>query len=96
MSDSPLLQMPYLAASQAQKHVTHNEALSLLDGLVHLAVVSRVVATPPASPTDGQRYLIPAAPTGEWVGRIGRICATHGRGLALFDPAGGVAAVDFR
>lgn len=73
MSDSPLLQMPYLAASQAQKHVTHNEALSLLDGLVHLAVISRVVATPPASPTNGQRYLIPAAPTAEWVGRTGKI-----------------------
>lgn len=73
MSNSPLLQMPYLAASQAQKHVTHNEAVSLLDGLVHLAVISRVVATPPASPTDGQRYLIPAVPTAEWVGRTGKI-----------------------
>ena len=73
MSDSPLLQMPYLAASQAQKHMTHNEALSMLDGLVHLAVVSRVVATPPASPTNGQRYLVPAAPTAEWVGRTGKV-----------------------
>lgn len=73
MPDSPLLQMPYLAASQAQKHVTHNEALSLLDGLIHLAVVSRVIATPPASPTDGQRYLIPVSPLGEWVGKAGKI-----------------------
>ena len=73
MSDTPSLVLPYLAASQAQKHVTHNEALSLLDGLVHLTVVSRVVATPPASPLDGVRYLVPASPTGEWVGKSGKI-----------------------
>lgn len=73
MSDSPSLALPYLAAAQAQKHVTHNEALSLLDGLVHLAVVSRVVATPPSSPTDSQRYLIPASPTGDWAGQMAKI-----------------------
>lgn len=28
------LLLPYLMAAQAQKHVTHNEALRLLDGLV--------------------------------------------------------------
>ena len=27
MSDTPLLGLPLLEASQAQKHVTHNEAL---------------------------------------------------------------------
>lgn len=73
MSDSPSLALPYLAAAQAQKHVTHNEALALLDGLVHLAVVSRVVATPPSSPTDGLRYLVPASPTGDWAGQVGKI-----------------------
>jgi hypothetical protein len=73
MSDSPLLTLPYLAAAQAQKHVTHNEALSMLDGLVHLAVLSRVLATPPASPLDGDRYLIPAGATGGWSNHVGQI-----------------------
>ena len=27
MSDTPLLGLPLLAAAQAQKHITHNEAL---------------------------------------------------------------------
>ena len=31
------LLLPYLLAAQAQKHVTVNEALRLLDGLVQLA-----------------------------------------------------------
>jgi hypothetical protein len=73
MSDTPLLVLPYLAASQAQKHVTHNEALSLLDGLVQLSVISRVLATPPNTPIDGDRYLIAASPTAAWLGHAGQI-----------------------
>ena len=38
MSDvTPHLGLPLLAAGQAQKHVTHNEALTLLDALAQLA-----------------------------------------------------------
>jgi hypothetical protein len=73
MSDTPLLALPYLAASQAQKHVTHNEALSLLDGLLHLSVISRVLATPPTLPVDGNRFLIAAAPTGAWATHAGHV-----------------------
>ncbi len=73
MSDSPSLALPYLAAAQAQKHVTVNEALSLLDGLVHLAVISRATSTPPVTPLDGDRYLIAASPTGDWTSHAGHI-----------------------
>ncbi|MCZ4352271.1 DUF2793 domain-containing protein [Roseovarius aestuarii] len=48
MSDnSPRLGLPYLQPSQAQKHVTHNEALQRLDALVQLSVVALNVETPP-------------------------------------------------
>ena len=73
MSNSPLLALPYLAASQAQKHVTMNEALSILDGLLHLSVITRVLATPPTTPVDGDRYLVAASPTGIWVGHAAQI-----------------------
>ncbi|MDE2444790.1 MAG: DUF2793 domain-containing protein [Alphaproteobacteria bacterium] len=69
MSNSPLLGLPYLAAAQSQKHVTHNEAIALLDGLVQLSVISRSLATPPPSPENGDRYLVAASATGEWVGQ---------------------------
>ena len=39
--DSTHLHLPYIAANQAQKHVTHNEAVRLLDALVQMAVISR-------------------------------------------------------
>jgi hypothetical protein len=73
MSDSPLLALPYLAASQAQKHITHNEALSVIDGLIHLSVIARSLSAPPATPADGDRYLIAASPTLSWAGRAGQI-----------------------
>lgn len=73
MSDTPLLALPYLAAAQAQKHVTLNEALSLIDGHLHLAVLSRSITVPPAAPQDGDRYLVPPAATAEWAGHDGAI-----------------------
>ena len=74
MSDlSPILSLPLLQASQAQKHVTHNEALMRLDVLVQLTVEDRIRTVPPASPVEGQRHIIAAAPTGAWVGQAGKI-----------------------
>jgi Protein of unknown function (DUF2793) len=73
MPNSPLLALPYLASAQAQKHVTHNEALSLIDGLLHLSVISRTLATPPGVIVDGDRYLIAASPTGDWAGQAGQL-----------------------
>ena len=32
------LALPYILSAQAQKHVTHNEALRRLDGMVQLVV----------------------------------------------------------
>jgi Protein of unknown function (DUF2793) len=76
MPDTTFLALPLMEAAQAQKHVTHNEALVLLDGLVQLAVKSRVLATPPATPAEGDRYLVPAAPSGVWVGHVGQIAVS--------------------
>ncbi|WP_407523238.1 DUF2793 domain-containing protein [Methylobacterium oryzisoli] len=71
---TPLLALPLLAAAQAQKHVTHNEALIALDSLVQLAVLDKDLAAPPASPAEGDRYLIAAAaPSGAWAGWAGRV-----------------------
>ncbi|MGL4975205.1 MAG: DUF2793 domain-containing protein [Bosea sp. (in: a-proteobacteria)] len=73
MSDTLNLVLPLMAAAQAQKHVTHNEALTQLDALVHLAVLSRTVSSPPGSVTDGTRYLVPPSATGAFVGKAGQV-----------------------
>lgn len=72
MSDdaTPRLALPYLAAAQAQKHVTLNAALALLDGLVQTAVESRSLTAEPGAPTDGAIYILPAGASGaDWSGR---------------------------
>lgn len=64
---TPRLQLPYLAAAQAQKHVTVNEALSALDGLVQTAVESASLPAEPPAPPDGALYILPPNRTGpEW------------------------------
>ncbi|WP_075223169.1 DUF2793 domain-containing protein [Acuticoccus yangtzensis] len=69
MSDtSTHLLLPYLQAAQAQKNVTHNEALRLLDGLVQLSVLDRDLADPPSSPSDGDRYIVASGGSGAWSG----------------------------
>ncbi len=62
------LLLPYILASQAQKHVTHNEALRLLDAMVQLSVLDRNRTTPAASPADGDRHLVASGATGLWAG----------------------------
>jgi hypothetical protein len=75
MSYSANLALPFLEAGQAQKHVTHNEALRLLDTLVQLAVLARGVDEPPASPAEGERWIVGAAPTGAFSGHADEIAA---------------------
>ena len=70
---SPRLLLPYLQAAQAQKHVTHNEALRRIDGLVNLTVEDRSRSAPPANPTEGAAYLVAAGATGLWAGWSGDI-----------------------
>jgi len=69
MSDTTSnLLLPYILAAQAQKHVTHNEALRLLDGLVQLSVLDRDLTAPPGSPADGDRYIVASGGTADWAG----------------------------
>ncbi|MBV1934551.1 MAG: DUF2793 domain-containing protein [Parvibaculaceae bacterium] len=68
MSNSHHLSLPYLQASQAQKHVTVNEALQKLDALVQLSALSRGLSSPPESPVAGARYIVASGATGEWAG----------------------------
>lgn len=67
------LDLPFIMAAQAQKHITHNEALRMLDGLVQMSVLDKDLATPPGSPSDGDAYIVAASPTGEWAGWAGDI-----------------------
>jgi hypothetical protein len=64
LANTVKLQLPLIAGGQAQKHVTHNEALLLLDALVSGGVVSSTVTAQPGSPAEGDLYAIGATHTG--------------------------------
>lgn len=65
MSDTTTnLQLSYLAPGQAQKHVTVNESLRLLDAIVQLVVTSATTTAEPGSPSDGAVYIVPSGKTG--------------------------------
>ncbi|MFC3118904.1 DUF2793 domain-containing protein [Jhaorihella thermophila] len=75
---TPNLALPYIAAAQAQKHVTHNEALDRIDGLVQLSVKDRDLTAPPAIPTEGDRYIVATGATGAWAGWDGDVAMLSG------------------
>ena len=75
MTDSANLALPFIEGSQAQKHVTHNEALRLLDTLVQLAVLDRDLTAPPGSPGEGQRWIVKTGATGAWAGHVDAVAA---------------------
>ena len=83
------LNLPYLAAEQAQKHVTVNETLRMLDALVHASVLASDAVAPPASPAEGARFLLGAAPQGAWEGHGGALAARQDGAWAFFAPQPG-------
>lgn len=85
---TPLLALPLLAAAQAQKHVTHNEALTLLDAATQLAVLDRTRTTPPGAPVNGDRHLVAAGASGDWAGHAGQIALYDGGWRFLVPRAG--------
>ena len=90
MSDiTPILGLPYIAAAQAQKHVTHNEALRGLDVLVQLSVISRALTLAPEAPAEGDSYIVGAPGTGLWADHDDEIAAYRDGAWLFFPPMAG-------
>ncbi len=73
MSVTPIIGITELAAAQAQPELVINEAIRKLEAVAQLGALDRDLATPPVSPTDGDRYIVPAGATGAWSGQTNRI-----------------------
>lgn len=80
MNESRRWALPLLAAGQAQKEVTHNEAILAIDRLLQLAVVSRSQTAPPADAAPGDVHIVGPEPTGAWAGHAGQLTAYEGGG----------------
>ncbi|WP_071674876.1 DUF2793 domain-containing protein [Nioella nitratireducens] len=89
MSDTMNLTLPLLAASQAQKHVTVNEALARLDGVVQMRLRSRSLTTPPDTVIEGECFGVPSGAVNGWDGHAGEIAQYVNGGWAFFAPQRG-------
>ena len=92
MTATAHLNLPMIAAAQSQKHVTHNEALGLLDLVVQLSVISNSIAHPPAAPIEGARYIVPVGASGDFAGHENEIAAFSAGAWAFIEPGTGWAA----
>lgn len=89
MTDSPNLALPYIDGGEAQPFVTYNDAVRALDALVQLAVLDRDLASPPGSPSDGQRWIVAASPSGAWAGHATQIAAWQDGAWEFYAPRTG-------
>lgn len=83
------LKLPNILPGQAQKHITHNEALAILDGLAQLVVLDRDLAAPPPAPATGDRYIVAASPTGAWAAKATQIAIWDGADWVFHVPEAG-------
>ena len=89
---SPILALPLIQPAQAQKHVTHNEALRILDAVVQIGVHDADRTAPPSSPAVGDRHIVASGATGAWAGQAGAIALYDDGGWRFFMPKAGWCA----
>ena len=93
MANTNRLGLPLLLPAQAQKHVTVNEALTRVDGLVQLTLVSGSLFTPPSAVADGEAYSVPTGGVNEWEGHDGEIAIRTNGGWDFVIPKRGWRAI---
>lgn len=81
--------LPLLQAGQAQKELTHNEALVLIDALLHARVESATLTAPPSGAVAGQCWIVAAVATAEWSGHEGDLACLTSGGWRFVTPRAG-------
>jgi hypothetical protein len=96
MSETNNLALTYIDGPLVEWWATLNRNLGRLDSLVQIAVLDRDLATPPATPSEGERWIVAASPTGDWIGHASHVAAWQdGRWLFGVPQVGWIAfAVD--
>jgi len=82
------LALPYILPSQAQKHVTHNEALQRLDAIVQLSIAGEP-SLPPSDASEGQCYLVAEGAGGAWSGKDGMLALRQDGAWIYIEPKTG-------
>lgn len=95
MSSASLnLSLPFIQSHQAQKHVTHNESLQILDALTQISFISTSLTAPPSAPAPGDCYLVASPATGDWTGQDRKIAVLSETAWSFYTPRTGWTAWD--
>jgi hypothetical protein len=82
---TPIAGLPEISENQANKAVTHNQALRQIE-INFGAVVSRSLTAPPGSPADGAVYIPATGATGAWSGQSNKIVQWSNGGWNFYAP----------
>jgi hypothetical protein len=94
MDETPNIALPLVMPSQAQKHVTVNEALGRLDAAAQLVLAGTETTVPPSPAAAGACYGIGQGATGAWAGQDGKVAVADNGGWAFLSPRPGWRAWD--
>lgn len=90
---TPRFSLPLLFSGQAQKEFYVNEALSLADALLHTACEGER-SDPPATPADGEAWLVAGGATGDWAGEDGKLVSRQAGNWLFTEPSDGMRVFD--
>ncbi|WP_321397415.1 DUF2793 domain-containing protein [Emcibacter sp.] len=84
------LGMPFIIASQAQKEVTHNMALNMLDIFVQPVIETMGLTEPPAEAEEGQAWIVGTGATGDWAGEDDKVALRVGSAWIFYEAFDGM------
>ena len=93
MEVTPRLGLRTLVPGQAQKEITVNESLQILDVVVAGAVEEPARADPPTAPAVGTSYIVASGATSAWAGQDDAIAAFTPGGWRIIAPADGLCVL---
>ena len=83
---TPVHALPLLASGQAQKEISHNEALILIDALLGGVIENALLSEPPDAPAPGALWLVAEGASGAWAGESGRLALWTQGGWRFVSP----------
>jgi Protein of unknown function (DUF2793) len=85
--------LPELFVGQAQKEITHNEALARIDALLHPEIQAVLAAAPAtlSDADDGKCWIIGDSATGPWAGKSRQIARWSGGSWRYLTPVEGMS-----
>lgn len=79
--------IPYVPENTIDPAAGLNQALSVIDALLQVRVISVGSNTPPASPVEGSRYVVGTAPSGAWATQANKLAAFYNGGWQFYSAA---------